>query len=50
MARRGGSLSLMTQIPPHDQPFSLTELQQATRNRGMPLEGLRYDLTPTGLH
>jgi len=32
------------------QPFSLVELQQAFRNRGMPLEALRYDLTPTGLH
>ncbi|HET7326500.1 MAG TPA: sulfite oxidase [Nocardioidaceae bacterium] len=30
--------------------FSLEELQLATRNRGMPLEALRYDLTPTGLH
>jgi hypothetical protein len=26
------------------------ELQLATRNRGMPLEALRYDITPTGLH
>jgi DMSO/TMAO reductase YedYZ molybdopterin-dependent catalytic subunit len=26
------------------------ELQLATRNRGMPLEALRYDVTPTGLH
>ncbi len=30
--------------------FSLAELQNAFRNRGMPLEGLRYDITPTGLH
>jgi DMSO/TMAO reductase YedYZ molybdopterin-dependent catalytic subunit len=30
--------------------FSLAELQNAFRNRGMPLEGLRYDVTPTGLH
>jgi DMSO/TMAO reductase YedYZ molybdopterin-dependent catalytic subunit len=28
----------------------LEELQLAFRNRGMPLEALRYDLTPTGLH
>jgi DMSO/TMAO reductase YedYZ molybdopterin-dependent catalytic subunit len=28
----------------------LEELQLATRNRGMPLEGLRYDVTPVGLH
>jgi DMSO/TMAO reductase YedYZ molybdopterin-dependent catalytic subunit len=26
------------------------ELQQATRNHGMPLEGLRYDVTPVGMH
>jgi DMSO/TMAO reductase YedYZ molybdopterin-dependent catalytic subunit len=26
------------------------ELQLATRNHGMPLEALRYDLTPAGLH
>ena len=26
------------------------ELQLALRNRGMPLEGLRYSITPTGLH
>jgi hypothetical protein len=26
------------------------ELQLATRNGGMPLEALRYDITPVGLH
>jgi sulfane dehydrogenase subunit SoxC len=26
------------------------EVQQATRNHGMPLEGLRYDVTPLGMH
>src|SRR5258706_15414180 len=26
------------------------ELQLALRNRGMPLEALRYPITPTGLH
>src|SRR5687768_7478380 len=30
--------------------LSFEELQLATRNRGMPLEALRYDITPTGLH
>ena len=30
--------------------ISRIELAQATRNRGMPLEGLRYDVTPVGLH
>ena len=33
-----------------DQPFLLEELQLATRNHGMPLEALRRDLTPVGLH
>ncbi len=36
--------------PLTEETFSLIELQQATRNRGMPLEGLRYDITPTGIH
>jgi len=31
-------------------PLSIEELQLAARNRGMPLEALRYDVTPTGLH
>src|SRR5438094_4441469 len=29
---------------------SMDELQLAARNHGMPLEALRYDLTPVGLH
>ncbi len=33
-----------------DGPFTPEELQLATRNRGMPLEALRYDVTPTGMH
>jgi DMSO/TMAO reductase YedYZ molybdopterin-dependent catalytic subunit len=37
-------------MPAHDARFSLPELQQATRNRGMPLECLKSDVTPTGLH
>jgi DMSO/TMAO reductase YedYZ molybdopterin-dependent catalytic subunit len=32
------------------QAFSQVELQQAFRNRGMPLEAMRYDVTPVGLH
>ena len=35
---------------PTDGPLTFEELQLATRNRGMPLEALRYDVTPTGLH
>lgn len=30
--------------------ISHDELQLATRNRGMPLEALRYDVTPVGMH
>src|SRR5437762_10968029 len=30
--------------------ITLDELQLATRNHGMPLEALRYDVTPVGLH
>ncbi|MCH8990049.1 MAG: sulfite oxidase [Chloroflexi bacterium] len=33
-----------------DPRFYREELQLAFRNRGMPLEGLRYDITPTGMH
>jgi sulfane dehydrogenase subunit SoxC len=32
------------------QGITLEELQLAARNHGMPLEALRYDLTPVGLH
>jgi DMSO/TMAO reductase YedYZ molybdopterin-dependent catalytic subunit len=37
-------------LGPTTGPLTFEELQLATRNRGMPLEALRYDLTPTGLH
>src|SRR5205814_10340184 len=33
-----------------DDTFYREELQLAFRNRGMPLEGLRYPITPTGMH
>jgi DMSO/TMAO reductase YedYZ molybdopterin-dependent catalytic subunit len=35
---------------PTSGPLTFEELQLAGRNRGMPLEGLRYDVTPTGMH
>ncbi|MEP7379297.1 MAG: sulfite oxidase [Chloroflexota bacterium] len=35
---------------PTDGPLTLEELQLATRNRGMPLEAMRYDITPVGMH
>lgn len=34
----------------HTDSFYKEELQNALRNRGMPLEGLRYSITPTGMH
>lgn len=33
-----------------DGPLTLDELQLATRNKGMPVEALRYDITPVGMH
>ena len=33
-----------------DNSFSRAEVQLANRNKGMPLEGLRYAITPTGMH
>jgi len=40
----------MADVATPGQGFTPEELQLATRNRGMPLEALRYDLTPTGMH
>jgi sulfane dehydrogenase subunit SoxC len=37
-------------LEPSDGPLLFEELQLAFRNRGMPLEAMRYDVTPTGLH
>src|SRR4029077_12412751 len=35
---------------PTTGPLSFEELQLANRNRALPLEALRYDITPIGLH
>jgi sulfane dehydrogenase subunit SoxC len=32
------------------EPITYEELALSARNHGMPLEGLRYDITPTGMH
>jgi DMSO/TMAO reductase YedYZ molybdopterin-dependent catalytic subunit len=40
----------MTGATPTEGPLTSEELQLAARNRGMPLEALRYDVTPTGMH
>jgi DMSO/TMAO reductase YedYZ molybdopterin-dependent catalytic subunit len=36
--------------PPTEGPLTFEELALAGRNRGMPLEAMRYDITPSGLH
>jgi len=46
----GASGGEATPSGPSEGPLTADELQLATRNRGMPLEALRYDITPTGLH
>jgi DMSO/TMAO reductase YedYZ molybdopterin-dependent catalytic subunit len=40
----------MSGSEPTEGPLTYEELQLATRNRGMPLEALRHDVTPTGMH
>jgi DMSO/TMAO reductase YedYZ molybdopterin-dependent catalytic subunit len=40
----------MVELAAPGQDLTQAELAQATRNRGMPLEALRYDVTPVGLH
>jgi DMSO/TMAO reductase YedYZ molybdopterin-dependent catalytic subunit len=39
-----------TGLEPTTGPLTFEELQLAARNRGIPLEALRYDITPSGLH
>jgi DMSO/TMAO reductase YedYZ molybdopterin-dependent catalytic subunit len=39
----------MAELATSDQ-ISKVELGLATRNRGMPLEGMRHDVTPVGMH
>jgi DMSO/TMAO reductase YedYZ molybdopterin-dependent catalytic subunit len=48
--RCGSMKSNSPGLEPTEGPLTVEELQLAARNRGMPLEALRYDLTPTGLH
>ena len=40
----------MARIAEPGEGIGLDELALATRNHGMPLEALRYDVTPPGLH
>jgi DMSO/TMAO reductase YedYZ molybdopterin-dependent catalytic subunit len=45
-----GLPSAPSRIADPGEGIGLDELQLATRNHGMPLEALRYDVTPPGLH
>jgi sulfane dehydrogenase subunit SoxC len=44
------SASAPARIAEPDEAVSHEELQLAARNHGLPLEALRYDVTPPGLH
>jgi DMSO/TMAO reductase YedYZ molybdopterin-dependent catalytic subunit len=44
------SVSRPARVADSDEGVSSEELQLATRNAGMPLEALHYDVTPAGLH
>src|SRR6476659_4103413 len=46
----GTAVSGPSRVAGPDEAVSLEELQLAARNHGLPLETLRYDVTPTGLH
>jgi sulfane dehydrogenase subunit SoxC len=44
------SMSLPARVAHPEEGISAEELQLAARNHGMPLESLRWDITPPGLH
>jgi DMSO/TMAO reductase YedYZ molybdopterin-dependent catalytic subunit len=50
MTRGLEDVSVGSRIAEPDEQISTEELALATRNHGMPLEAMRYDLTPIGLH
>ncbi|HEX6759867.1 MAG TPA: sulfite oxidase [Propionibacteriaceae bacterium] len=44
------SISTPARVAGPEEGISRDELQLATRNHGMPLESLRWEITPSGLH
>jgi DMSO/TMAO reductase YedYZ molybdopterin-dependent catalytic subunit len=44
------SISSPARVANPEEGISVDELQLATRNHGLPLESLRWDITPAGLH
>ncbi|MEU4928161.1 molybdopterin-dependent oxidoreductase [Streptomyces yokosukanensis] len=50
MGQRTGDLSAPARPAAPDEGIGADELALATRNHGLPLEALRHDITPPGLH
>jgi DMSO/TMAO reductase YedYZ molybdopterin-dependent catalytic subunit len=50
MEERVGDISAPARLAGAAEGISAEELALATRNHGLPLEALRYDVTPPGLH
>ncbi|MDQ0596891.1 DMSO/TMAO reductase YedYZ molybdopterin-dependent catalytic subunit [Streptomyces canus] len=50
MGHRLGDVSAPARLAAPDEGIGPDELALATRNHGLPLEALRHDLTPPGLH
>ncbi|MGP4013674.1 sulfite oxidase [Streptomyces sp. 4N124] len=50
MGHRLGDASAPARLADPDEGIGRDELALATRNHGLPLEALRYDVTPPGLH
>ncbi|MCI3274023.1 sulfite oxidase [Streptomyces cylindrosporus] len=50
MGHRLGDTSAPARLAAPDEGIGRDELALATRNHGLPLEALRYDVTPPGLH
>ncbi|NUS80679.1 MAG: sulfite oxidase [Streptomyces sp.] len=50
MGHRIGDASAPARLAAPDEGIGRDELALATRNHGLPLEALRYDVTPPGLH
>jgi sulfite dehydrogenase (cytochrome) subunit A len=46
----GRDVSAPARVADADEGVTLEEVALATRNHGMPLEAMRYDVTPPGLH
>jgi DMSO/TMAO reductase YedYZ molybdopterin-dependent catalytic subunit len=50
MGQRPGDLSAPARLAGPDEGIGADELALAARNHGLPLEALRHDVTPPGLH